>query len=423
MPKKKSYKNKSTTDRSLSAELKDALSSLDDKIPAYANTLPRMLGGISLVAIVILIVSGIIMYTFFVPTVQQAYKSIYNFIVNVPFGDYIRSIHFWGASILIFVLVLHLARVIISGSYKYPRRMQYIIGVLMFFLILLIANIGESIYMDQQSVDDMLRIIWMAQNTGLSSLAGFFGLQINISTLLSILTGWHIGILILPLLLLIAAHVWLVHRNGFAPKPDSKNTISRKTAGKGSSSLGMHYKKVLGAGLILFALISTLAIISPAPLWSAGVSDPNVMITKPAIWAFYPADIMQSTTGNWSMVFGPLVLFALLMALPFIDKSPYLSWKRRKKYIAFALIPLLIGVYFGVQDLAPTPINGAVVCPNASLCRPLVWVSNGSNATPAAVIGNPISVPNPMLSMQELPILLGIIFISAALGLLLWFRK
>lgn len=404
----------------------DVIKEFNYKVPAYANRLPYMLGGLAFVCIIVLALSGMYMVLFYVPTPQLAYSSIYNFITKVPFGDFIRSIHFWTAQIVILILVLHIGRVIVSGSYKGKRLAQYLTGVLLLAVMLIIEFAGEILALDQQAVDGFIRI---------QEIAAFFGINnLQLSSIIGPLLVSHISILIVILIAILVVHLTLVDRHGFSPDPKKLNDKTRITTGEGNSDIFMHFRRLAGFGCILIAIIATLAVVSPAPLGYPGVYDPTVMIARPDLSIFYPADIEQTLFGNIGMLIGPAALFIALILLPFLDRSPYIHWRRRKWVIFYAIAILAVGVAFGALDAvgplvgpANAGYGGAVTLggqtaggPSVFGNPPLYFVSNGSKATLYGIWSTNRPMPDPMLSAGEFPVIIGgiVIFLSAGVIIL-----
>ena len=112
----------------------------------YANLLDRpepkgswwnTLGSASLFLFVIQCVTGIFLTVYYTPSPDHAYDSV-QFIMNgVAFGWLIRGIHHWAASLMIIVVFIHLLRVFVTASFKYPRELTWLIGI-----GLLIATLG-----------------------------------------------------------------------------------------------------------------------------------------------------------------------------------------------------------------------------------------------------------------------------------------
>lgn len=121
------------------------------------------LGEITLFAFVVLILTGIFLTLNYEPStrlikvdgytdpVQAAYASIL-YIDSLPFGAVIRSTHHWSAHIMIFAAFLHLLRILLSGAYKKPRELNWILGILMLALTIVVAFTGYALPYDNYAV-------------------------------------------------------------------------------------------------------------------------------------------------------------------------------------------------------------------------------------------------------------------------------
>src|SRR3990167_8162955 len=98
-------------------------------IPEHANSLPYILGGITLTGFVILFVTGIYLAQFYHPHPADAHESVTYIITGAPLGDLVRSIHFWTAQIVTVTVLLHMLRVLFTGAYKRPREINWYVGL------------------------------------------------------------------------------------------------------------------------------------------------------------------------------------------------------------------------------------------------------------------------------------------------------
>jgi quinol---cytochrome c reductase cytochrome b subunit, bacillus type len=108
------------------------------------------LGSATLFLITLQFLTGILLLFYYVPTADHAWDSIYYIMSDVYFGPLIRGIHFWSANILIVVIGLHMCRTFFSGSYKAPREMNWITGVVLILLVTILAFTGYALRWDQE---------------------------------------------------------------------------------------------------------------------------------------------------------------------------------------------------------------------------------------------------------------------------------
>ena len=86
---------------------------------------------------------------YYIPTPDQAAQSIQTISYLVPFGGLVRNIHFWAAQFLLIVTAVHLVRIVFTGSYAPPRRFNYLLGLALFVLAIMLDFTGYVLRWDQ----------------------------------------------------------------------------------------------------------------------------------------------------------------------------------------------------------------------------------------------------------------------------------
>ena len=185
----------------------------------------QTLGSAALTAFMVQVVTGIVLAMYYQASPSTAYVSVQHITNDLWGGWLVRGMHKWGASVFIILMFLHMGRVFLFGAYKYPRELNWIIGVLLLTLGLAEGFTGYLLPWDQTS--------YWATTVGinLNGTAPFLGpfiaqiLQggtfINGNTLSRF---YAIHMLVLPPLIggLIALHLYLVIRLGVTSPPWSK---------------------------------------------------------------------------------------------------------------------------------------------------------------------------------------------------------
>jgi len=191
------------------------------KVPSDTNWF-QTLGSATLTAFIIQALTGSILAMYYKPDPDHAYASIV-FISNDLWGGWlVRGMHRWGASVFIILMFLHMGRVFLFGAYKYPRELNWIIGVLLLTLGLAEGFTGYLLPWDQTS--------YWATTVGINIngtapflgpfLAQFLqgGTYINADTLSRF---YAIHMLLIPgaIFALIGLHLYLVVRLGVTSPP------------------------------------------------------------------------------------------------------------------------------------------------------------------------------------------------------------
>ena len=99
-------------------------------VPAHVNWL-FTLGSAIAALIGLQIFTGILLLIYYRPGAETAYQSIVRIMDEVPLGGFMRSLHVWGADLIVIFLILHMVRVFVYAGYKKPRELTWIIGVLL----------------------------------------------------------------------------------------------------------------------------------------------------------------------------------------------------------------------------------------------------------------------------------------------------
>src|SRR5258708_2455491 len=119
---------------------------LYQRVPNFANAFYYCFGGMVFILIVLQLLTGVLLALYYIPDAggnpAPAYTSV-NFIQSTVYlGWLIRGTHFWGANLLIFMVVIHMFRVYWTGSYRAPRELNWMVGVLMLISISALALSG-----------------------------------------------------------------------------------------------------------------------------------------------------------------------------------------------------------------------------------------------------------------------------------------
>jgi quinol-cytochrome oxidoreductase complex cytochrome b subunit len=179
------------------------------------------LGGLSFFLFILLTVTGIFLMFFYRPTAgsgnELAYADMQRLIRVVTFGDFVRNMHRWAAHLMVFTVFLHMARVFYHGAYKPPREFNWVVGVILLLLTLLLAFTGYLLPWDQLAM-------WaVAVGTAMAGFTPVFGQQVQFVLLGGVEIGpetllrWYVlHVLALPFVITIflAVHFWRIRKDG-----------------------------------------------------------------------------------------------------------------------------------------------------------------------------------------------------------------
>lgn len=119
--------------------------------PAYARRFWYCFGGLTLVAAVMQVLSGIVLAFYYQPTPERAYASIFYISHYVKYGWFVRSLHVWGARTMLVFIVVHMLRVYVTASYKHPRELNWVVGTFLFVVTLAFGLSGSLLSWDQKA--------------------------------------------------------------------------------------------------------------------------------------------------------------------------------------------------------------------------------------------------------------------------------
>ncbi|MCB1549874.1 MAG: cytochrome b N-terminal domain-containing protein, partial [Hyphomicrobiaceae bacterium] len=108
-------------------------------------------GGILTICLMIQIITGIVLAMHYVPSASEAFDSVERIRRDVNYGWLIRNVHMVGASMFFFAVYLHLFRGLYYGSYRAPREVLWILGVLILLVMIMTAFMGYSLVWGQMS--------------------------------------------------------------------------------------------------------------------------------------------------------------------------------------------------------------------------------------------------------------------------------
>lgn len=175
------------------------------------------LGGMAAVLVLLQIGTGLLLKFVYEPTATAAYESVRALMTEVPFGLLVRNVHHWCANLLVLVIFLHMMRVFFTGAFHPPRQFNWIIGLLLFGLVLVANLTGYLLPWDQLSFwaitvsTGMLEYVPGIGGELQETIRG--GTEIGPATL-RIFFAVHTAVVPLALGLLMAFHFWRTRKAG-----------------------------------------------------------------------------------------------------------------------------------------------------------------------------------------------------------------
>jgi quinol-cytochrome oxidoreductase complex cytochrome b subunit len=195
------------------------------KVPRDANWF-HTLGSATLTAFIVQTVTGVVLAFYYKPSPNEAYSSIQYITNDLTLGWLVRGMHRWGASVFIILLFLHMGRVFLFGAYKYPRELNWLLGVLLLVMAMLEGFTGYLLPWDQTAY--WATVVGINLNATAPFLGPFLadflrgGQEIGTETLARF---YSMHMLLIPggLIAVITLHLYLVIRLGVTSPPWSKD--------------------------------------------------------------------------------------------------------------------------------------------------------------------------------------------------------
>lgn len=338
-----------------------------------AHPVPRssnwwyVFGSAVLTCFLIQLVTGIFLAFSYVPSPDHAYQSLDYITHQQLLGNVLRGIHYWGASAMVMLIFIHMTAHYLTGSYKYPRELQWLTGVLLLFLTLGMAFTGQLLRWNQ---DSYWAIVVGAAQTARAPIVGgllaqllTFGPHVNGRTLTGV---YATHMLLLPggILSLVGVHLYLVVYKGVSEWPVPGRPVDPKT-------YWAEYQEILHTdgepffpvaifrdavmSMLVIVVIGVLAIAvgaaalgDPPNPYAAGSPKPDWYL----IWYFAVLALVPPRSTDFVIIFFPLIAFLILISFPLANKGER-HYSRRPWAIVtvlFAAFATAVLMYTGYQE-------------------------------------------------------------------------
>lgn len=322
------------------------------------------LGSATFTVFLVQVVTGVVLATYYAPSPDHAYDSVRFIQEHVVSGSLLRGIHHWGASAMVVLVMAHMVRVFSMGAYKYPREPNWVLGAIMFLVVMGFGFTGYLLPWDQ-------RAYWATQvGTNIAGTTPLIG-----GTLTALLRGgaqlgsatltrfyaFHVLWLPLGLGVFVLVHLALVVRQGIAPRtwaleqgapgrttdPAYEDYYEHSYAATKRTGVKF-WPDVVGKDLIVACTVLVVIVLLAMAFGSSleAPADPadNAYVPTPE-WYFLPFyQLLKLVPGSLESTIAvgvPALLVLTLLALPFFDTSSRRSLRRRP--VAMASLTCVLG--------------------------------------------------------------------------------
>lgn len=318
---------------------------LDEPIPGGAR-LAYVFGSSLVFLFLSQVITGVFLALYYVPSADHAHTTVAFIVKEVSSGSFLRSLHSYGSSAMIVVLLLHIGQTMLYGSYKGPRELLWLAGCVLFALTLGMSFTGYLLPWDQKAYfatavgTNMLGEVpvvgvWLQQfvrggaDMGTLTVSRFFVA--------------HVFLLPAAIFAFIAIHVFFFRKAGAAGPPSPKDPVTIE------SFYPRQVLMDLGFALLVVVALGALALAIPVELGPEANPAETRFLPRPE-WYYVPVlqwlKYWEGSLAVVGIVVIPAVLAVLFAALPFVDRhAERRPWKRPFTVGAFALVMLaLVGL-------------------------------------------------------------------------------
>ncbi len=309
---------------------------LDEEVPGGAR-LRYVFGSILVYLFMQQVVLGILLAFYYSPSAASAWASTAYLNDQVAGGWFLRGLHHHGSSAMVIVMVLHLLQVVWAGAYRKPREVNWWSGLGMAGIVLAFALTGYLLPWDQKGY-------WATQvATGImGTVPGGEPVQHlvqggNEYGNLTITRFFAIHVFVLPIALagLLGLHLWVFRKHGVTPPADmSDEELERKTQPFWPNQL---FLDVLAMAVCGAALVGITVYTHGSELYAPADPSSN-FVARPEWYFLFLFQLLKYFEGPLQIiatVIIPGAVTAVLLALPFLDRSPDRKPRGRMKILAF----------------------------------------------------------------------------------------
>jgi len=289
----------------------------NEPVPNHLRHWWWCLGGTPAYLFVVQIVTGILLAFYYQPSPSTAYESVERITHEINYGWYLRSVHKWAATLMIAAVILHQMRVYFTAAYRKPRDINWMVGMCILLVTLLIGFTGYSLVFEQLSywgatvaanISDTIPLVGQFAKRML--LAGDTYNENTVSRFYIL----HAAVLPATLIGLLTVHIAILRLQGVSELEFEED----KNEPRHFDFFPDHIYTELIVGLVLMVVLSVLATLFPATVGEKANPLVTPEIIKPE-WFFYVTfrwlKLFSRTAAVLSMGFIVFIMFVW----PFID--------------------------------------------------------------------------------------------------------
>lgn len=324
------------------------------RVPRRSASWFYVFGSGALTVLTLQIVTGILLALVYVPSGAEAWNSLQILNHGIPLGWFIRALHGWGSNFMLAIVLIHMVQVFLFGSYKFPRELNWILGVFLLLMTLGMAFTGQVLRFDQDaywglgigaSISSRIPVLgpWIVYL--------LLGGPIIAGATLSRFFALHVFVIPGLLLAFVGLHLLMVLKLGVSEWPMPGRLVRRETYIREYHEMtekdgvpffpAALWKDIVFSGFVLLALVLCAAWLGP--FGPGGQPDPTIIQTSPKpdfffLWLFALLSLLPPSAETPILLIGPAVAILALLVLPFVAGEGEKSWRRRPMAVLLILV-------------------------------------------------------------------------------------
>lgn len=324
-------------------------------------------------------ITGLFLMIWYAPSPERAYSDMQRLLSNVPFGQFMRDLHRLGAEMMIVVVVGHMVRTYLTGSYKAPRQFTWFTGVLLLVMTLFLSFSGYLLPWDQLAFWAVTIGTSMADAVPPEIVGATVNLLARGAPDISangLLRFYLLHVFFLPLLLILFffVHYYKVVHFGIS-LPAQEEEVGQDTASKVPADRRVYFLPdvFLDETMFLLGFTALMIVLTvfffQAPLESIANPQSTPLHTV-APWYFYWLQgLLKIANKTVAGVILPGVLLGLLAGIPYLDPNPSRRGKDRRVAIISGIVA---GVVMGIWTWMGTPQYAVRAAPATEIVQELI---------------------------------------------------
>ncbi len=324
-------------------------------------------------------ITGLFLMIWYAPSPDRAYSDMTRLLSNVPFGQFMRDLHRLGAEMMIVVVVAHMVRTYLTGSYKAPRQFTWFTGVLLLVMTLFLSFSGYLLPWDQLAFWAVTIGTSMADAVPPEIVGATVNLLARGAPDISangLLRFYLLHVFFLPLLLILFffVHYYKVVHFGIS-LPAQEEEVGQDTASKVPADRRVYYLPdvLLDETMFLIGFTALIIVLTvfffQAPLESIANPQSTPLHTV-APWYFYWLQgLLKIANKMVAGVILPGVLLGLLAGIPYLDPNPSRRGKDRRVAIISGIVA---GIVMGIWSWMGTPYYAVRAAPATEIVQELI---------------------------------------------------